>query len=114
MDMASYWDYITTVSRQQLLADHPEAGAGLDALEMDLTSVDGAEYAFAVIPSLGPGGGTSDEDDADMDSREEDGEDPTEDIVPSVTGEQAPMAYFADSDSLYVMGTDGVFRCWNY
>lgn len=71
-----------------------------------------AEYAFSALPNLGPGGPTSEQDEADLEER-----DPNEEVTdpdgPTLAGDMALMAYVPGSDELYTY-KDGRWLLWNY
>lgn len=108
MYMGDFWGTVVNrLTSDQVQAQYPEALAA--GTEHDLAS---AEFAYDVIPNLGPGGATSDEDEEDLAERDPD-EEITDADGPSLSGDKALMAYREDVDELYTWN-DGTWLLWNY
>lgn len=114
MFMGDYWQCVMSkLSVGQVKTQFPEAFKALK--KDDVPS--GGEFAYDVIPNMGPGGPTSDEDEADLSER-----DPDEEIGdadgPSLSGDKALMVYNSEIDELWVWneggGAPGEWMMWNY
>lgn len=111
MYMGTFWNYVNQkLTLDQMRSAHPTAVAALD----DITdSPENLAFAEDVLPSLGPSGAYSDEDEAEHD----DDDDWESDIHPTITGETGLMFYDVDNDELYVWNAvagDGNWTLWNY
>ena len=113
MDMSTFWSTVgPKLNISQLGVKYPGAVPAMEAEDMD---PEAAEFAYDVIPNIGPGGATTDEDQVDLDER-----DPDQEIVepdgPSLSGQQELMAYFSNIDELWCWkpGDDGHWSLWNY
>lgn len=108
MYMGEFWDtVVNTLTAAQVQKQHPDAFAAGD--DYDLST---AEFAYDVIPNLGPGGASSDEDEADLAERDPD-EEITDADGPSISGDEALMAYREDVDELYHWNGH-IWLLWNY
>jgi len=117
MNMETFWSKVPRADKLKLdyaqaVAQFPSAFAAADRDE-DF-NVEACELAHTVIPNIGPGGATTEEDEVDLAQR-----DPNEEIAdadgPSVTGQVAFMAYNAEVDELWLWyPDDNRWRLWNY
>ena len=105
--MSGYWAMVTNkIPLKSMQTEYFHVLALLGEAGVDYAAV---EFAHDVIPNMGPGGPTSEEDESDLAQRDPDGD--LEDADgPSLGGEQALMAYAADTDELWVWHSDE--RCW--
>lgn len=111
MDMSIYWDQVVGKIK---FSELPAEARSPDALEQVTDSgrlPASTEFAHDVIPNIGPGGPTSEEDEEDLAERDPDQEIQDAD-GPSLSGDRAYMMYFAGDDELFVW--DGEWRMWNY
>jgi hypothetical protein len=115
MDMTTFWSTVPRADRRTAgrLA-HRAYSVSLVAAKQDFLDDAPTEFAFTVIPNIGPGGATSEADEEDLAER-----DPDQEIVdadgPSVSGDKAMMAYQPSLDALYLWYPgDKAWRMWNY
>lgn len=115
MYMGDFWNSVSILTPGQVQKQFPRA---LNATPYSDTLT--GEFAFDVIPNLGPGGYISDED-AELNYEDPESEDyegdsgfmSTEEILPSVTGRRSLMYYIEDIDELYTWDNDK-WTLWNY
>jgi hypothetical protein len=111
MIMSGFWLRVNDTDRltpTQMSASHSDAMTSAMAELNDRgIGIANAEFAFSVIPSLGPGGYTTEED-QDAAGNDEDG-----DPGPSTCGDKALMYYVEGIDEL-ALWTDGRWIVWNY
>ncbi len=124
MQMGGYWDLVVNkLTPDQVRQQYPGA---IEAFEREHSNdpsygfdVDEVEFAYDVIPNLGPGGATSDEDDEDMYAEPDDqidaGPMSSDEVGMTVTGQKDLMFYNADIDELYMWQPQSDrWVLWNY
>jgi hypothetical protein len=109
MDMSTFWSKVSQITLTDVNARFPAAAQTLASYK----NVKEAQFAFSVIPNLGPGGATTDEDEADLDERDPD-QDITDADGPSLGGDTALMAYFPEIDELFTYREGTGWVLWNY
>lgn len=106
MDMSPFWNQVIgKLSPAQVASKHPEAFAAAQ----DVVSGMQKEWAYDVIPAIGPSGCTSPEDEEAY-GDDEDGEVD----MPSLSGDTSLMMYVPDIDQLYLWNDSKSWICWNY
>ena len=113
MEMETFWSTVPQadhLSHKQVQSDYPEAYAAAkeEFLDFDYSKI---EFAFSVIPNCGPGGPTTDADEAAMDAA---GIDDCQSDGPSLGGDMVLMFYNHGTDELFHFAEDGGWICWNY
>jgi hypothetical protein len=117
MDMTTFWskipatDKLTTDQVKENQAAWASAQRFLVEDDLDTT---GLEWAKTVFPNIGPGGPTSDEDEADLDVRDPTGDEIMNADGPSLGGVVALMAYLPKIDELFIWNDADGWILWNY